>query len=151
MKLNIIARYNMPERHVRAYLHGSGQEVWGSEGLSAIYTAKEHLIDAFDSSHKSFIKSHDYVLAVLWGDDGSKVIDCFCNTGVPKDPKNGPGNPEWDLWFMRNGILTREGKSCGDSVIIMGREEEYRRFCPDLKTFLKQPPRIAGLENIIDG
>jgi hypothetical protein len=166
--MNFIARFNMPDYYVpvRAYLHGSGQEMWDPKENTAtvIRNAKKHLIKTFDSIRDD-LSSFDYVLAILWGQsnpgcgsslsNGNKMIDCFGYSGVSHNPHCWPGNPEVEGWVMNDGLLTIKngifpgGLTCEDSTILLGKEAEYRRKCHDFNDFAVNPPVIPGLEKIL--
>ena len=166
------ARINLPKYQVvpvRAYVHNAGKERWyNSKSITTtvVGVAEKYLLDTFQPiSHD--LRKFDYIIAVLWGDmvldvdqneshtRGNKMIDCFGYSDVSKDPKEWPGNPDIEPWFMMNGVYVKKtdigtaGKSCEDSIIVLGIEGEYRRQCKDLKEYLQNPPKIIGLENII--
>ena len=53
-----------------------------------------------------------------------------------------PGNPDVDNYVFRNGVYTPERKTivCGDGLIVLGAEEEYRRQeTKNLAEYLRSP------------
>jgi hypothetical protein len=160
---NIITRFNLPDYRVpvRAYLHGAGFEIWGEQSVSTdpIEVAKDYLFKTLDSLGRR-IASFDYVLAFMWGQfdpegqdkEGHRVIDCFGYSGVPKLQKDWPGNSDGEGWVMKDGLyvkkedITLAGLTCEDCDIIKGKEGEYRRTCKNLNEFIRNPPKIQGLE-----
>jgi len=166
--MNFIARINLPDHHVpiRAYLHGSGKDAWKPKAvgqgtyviekdMDMSQIAKTYTINSLAKISKTLELNFQYLLAVLWGNsDSERVIDCFGYSDI--SDANWPRNPEVEGWVMREGVyvqknkITQGGLTCGDSTIIIGKEEEYRRLCPNLKTFMEVPPKIPGLENILE-
>ena len=141
-----ITRFNLPieDPPVRAYLHQAGfKEVF--EGKIEI--AKSYFLGIFDSQHKN-LDNFGYVLATIWGDNGSKIIDFFGYR--PTRPEE---NPEVYAWVVCDGAVVRSGldhnpTTCGDSLIVLGREEEHRRKTKDLTDFMSNPP---PLEEVLKG
>jgi len=178
--MNFIARFNMPNYTlpVRAYLHGAGQEMWNPEmnKKKIISEAKDHLVSTLDSMtkrEKMFSSSEyvdplsfDFLLAVLWGrsnpgcgqsiSNGNRMIDFFGYSDVSRNPEYWPGNPEVEGWVMTDGIFTMKphvmpgALTCEDTIILLGREGEYRRKCKDLKEFLEKPPVLLEIPGLLE-
>jgi len=91
------------------------------------------------------IEQFDYLLAVMWGDKRTKVIDFFGYSDV----QDWPGNPDVSSWVLRDGVfmhkknLTRGDTTCGDSLIMLGEEERYRRTRANLSDYMSN--FIGGL------
>ena len=107
---------------IRVYLHSAGQEIYeGSENK-----AKDHLGEVLQMPPPGVDYSQfDYLLAAMWGDEatGEKVIDFFGFSDV----QPWLGNPDVKLWVVRNGVLAPKATTCGETLIMLGEEEKYRR------------------------
>lgn len=149
--MDIVARINFPDKSppARAYVYGHGLEECFSGNKGLIHEA----LDYFEFVHKK-AKSKipisdqiDYFLGVIWGNKvtGEKTVDLF---GF-YDIKEWPGNPTVSEWVVRNGVFVRSHElTCGDTLIVLGKEESYRRFRNSLKEYLMNPPDI-GREDAI--
>jgi hypothetical protein len=89
-----------------------------------------------------------WVIAVAWGNVAEKcrTIDCFCfrNYG------NWPGNPDVHVWNYDHGIIRRPNpllapQFCGDIEIMLGKEEDLRRGCRNLREYVSRFPDLGGL------
>ena len=130
----------------RAYIHRAGlKEVFGSESAARNYFKQE-----YDSTVKHYSEKYDFVIAVLWGSFSHikhRNIDVFGFHGL-----NGkwPGNPDVSNFVMVNGIFQPLEKptditTCGDTLILLGKEEEYRRTTSGLDVYMNIPPTLEGL------
>jgi hypothetical protein len=146
--MTFITRFNLPNKEppVRAYLHQAGfKELYGGDTDKAEF----YFLGILDSQHKN-LDNFGYVLATIWGDKDSraKIIDFFGYSSV--SPKE---NPEVHAWVVRDGVTIRTGldhspTTCGDTLIVLGREEEHRRTTKDLNDFMSNPP---PLEEVLKG
>ncbi len=111
----------------------------GREPLVAAGEARDHFLNIREKAPEVFT-GLDYVLGILWKDPTSTNLDLF---GY-KDIARWPGNPEVSNWVFKNGVfLSTRNISCGDSLILLGREEHYRRTCANLETYFSRvPPSI---------
>lgn len=128
---------------VRAYIHESCSfEAFSSPCNRSIdIEAKEHLILSL-GKNLELVEDADYMLAAIWGNENSKMIDVFKYTDV----KDWPGNPDVSAFVMQNGVyIPRKEITCGDTLIVLGIEEKYRRTTKSLKEYMKNPPGIEGL------
>ena len=131
---------------LRAYYHNSGFIAAFTDKVKEIHIAtKNHLIDTL-KENKGLIESGDYLLAMLWGDDGDKMIDIFKYSGVKNNWK---ANPGVESLVMKNGIYSPDKEiTCGDGMIVLGQEEEYRRTTWNLKDYMEHSPEIRGLSRV---
>jgi hypothetical protein len=137
----------------RIYLHNSGligafAADFSRTGHSVETEAMNHFQEALASNLDS-VRDCDYILAAIWGSaDGAKMIDVFGYSGVKAKWSE---NPTVRGFVLRNGLLyvpkCRE-LTCGDTTIVLGQEEEYRRTIPNMDHFLRFPPKIHGLVSL---
>ncbi len=134
-------------RGVRVYVHSSGlEDVFGQE--NPIERAKDYFLRTFHEAIRG--KSFDYVLSFIWGDNlnGKKVpaVDFFGFTGI-----NGwPGNPDVYSWVYKGGIYsTMESGICGDTLMLLGFEEFYRRMTMNLDQYLRVNPQFPELLGVL--
>ncbi|MBI2232733.1 MAG: hypothetical protein HYU56_02340 [Candidatus Aenigmarchaeota archaeon] len=101
-----------------------------------------HVLDIFATDRKIF-KLTDFLIAALWGDDGDIITEVFGYSGT--DPW--PGNPEVRSWVFRDGIYQRRQRpiACGETLIVLGREEEARIKSPNLQHYMDNPPDVRDL------
>jgi hypothetical protein len=125
----------------------------------------------YETDHKTFGdpetegETHlfKFIIGILWGtDDGDKMIDGFGFKGLPSpgiNPQDWPGNPEIYSWTFKNGVLIKgidknllgiKNITCGDGFILMAEEEKYRRQCKDIHDYIQNPPKINGLDLLVD-
>ncbi len=125
---------------VRVYYHKSGFELYSSEKRDPTMD----LINALEK-HDSELKSFNYVLAVAWGDINKKerIIEFFGYREITE----WPGNPEVSSLIIKNNILVPQREiTCGDTLILLGEEEKYRRTTRSLDEYFTYPPHlIPGL------
>ena len=151
----VLARYNSPANKppIRAYIHESGfAEAFPSSCCTnSFYDAINHLSDVLNPQKNGGLKTYEfhYCLAMIWGDNGDKMIDIIGVEDVdPSDkPENWQNNPEMPLFVFRNGIYQPKiSYLCEDGHIILGQEGQYRRYCKNLQQYLQNPPEIFGLK-----
>lgn len=147
------ARINFPDRlpPIRAYIHSAGVgNVFGSE-----ISAKEYFMEQLGSYLEGNFRGYDFAIAVIWASVGPSTvnsrpqtnyrsIDIFGFSGL-RD--NWLGNPDISNFVMTNGIFKPLEKptdvtTCGDTLILLGKEEEYRRTTPNLEFYMNNPPNI---------
>lgn len=135
----------------RAYVHRAG--------LDDVFGSKEKVMKYFNQQYDVYLKEkfrdYDFSIAVLWGFLGSsktkhKMIDVFGFHGLNR---NWPGNPDVSNFVMDNGIFrplekTTDVTTCGDTIMLLGKEEEYRRRTQNLDFYLNHPPILDKLLNI---
>jgi len=139
------AYINIPDNSppVRAWVHEAGNEIYGV--LETGLTEARHYLRHCLELHKENLAQFQYVLAAIWGEETDKVIDVF---GF-KDINDWPGNPDVQPWIIRNGLWRREDSAtCGDGIILLGQEEEYRRVCGSLDDYMANPPQLKNSEDV---
>lgn len=129
----------------RAYFHSSMTEAYSNpnpDNKSIDALAKEHLILSL-GMNLDLVDGADYILAAIWGDNSSKMIDIFKYSDI----NNWPGNPDMGAFVLRDGVYVPEKRevTCGDTLIVLGQEEKYRRTTKDLTDYMEHPPEIEGL------
>jgi len=124
----------------RAYIHNCGL----CEVYSDIYEAANYFARIVDDKH--FPIRFDYLIATIWAKSSTKeqIVDCF---GYHVD--QWPGNPDVTAWSINNGIYTHADRAlkeltCGDTLIVLGEEEQYRRTTKSLEDYLSTRPKISG-------
>lgn len=131
---------------VRAYFHRAGFGEAYTNGVDSVETvAKDHLIKTLSGNPHLFNRV-DFMIAALWGRDGYKMIDLARWVGL--EPGKWPGNPELlDIIVFKNEVYMPQipERTCEDSIIVFGKEAEYRRTTKDLTDFMEHPPDIEGL------
>ncbi len=82
----------------------------------------------------------DYCIALIWGQDGADCVDLWIYTDV-KDKKQTEANPDMDVLIFKDGELGKIPRTtCGQSVIVLGLEEQYRIIdCQSLNDYLSRP------------
>jgi|TARA_Y100000034_G_scaffold49088_1_gene60680 hypothetical protein len=152
-----VARINLPNEKtpIRAYVHKAGQGEVFVDPVKAINYFKQELA----SGLKCSLEDYDFVLATIWGEESpgksyenqKRNIDIF-GFGYTE---NWPGNPDVSTLAVRNGICEPNYDpnkdfgsvlTCGDTLIMLGREEEYRRVRPTLQSYLHLPPNLGTFE-----
>ncbi len=131
----------------RAYIHRAGlNEVFGSESAARNYFKQQ-----YELYLKKNFEKYDFTIAVLWGAKGQQVnyrnIDVFGFHGLNR---KWPGNPDVSNFVLSNGIFKPLEKptdvtTCGDTLILLGKEEEYRRTTSGLDVYMNNPPSLDGL------
>ena len=150
--MSFIARINIAKNTppVRAYVHECGfAEVYRSDFLQA----QKYLTDVLLENPLQF-QTYQFILAVMWGFNKRempyRMID-FCGLNdLPTSTSAWPGNPNVWPFVFQNGArvqhLEKTHATCGDGLIIFGREESYRRTCASLEEYATSPPVISELE-----
>ncbi|MBU0466364.1 MAG: hypothetical protein KKF39_01665 [Nanoarchaeota archaeon] len=152
-----VARINMMEETppVRAYVHRAGfNEIFGGDAMNAAL----YFHDSYTKYLGDNLKEHDYAIAVMWGQTGQgkinarektnyRIIDVFGFKGI----EPWPGNPDVSNWVMTNGIFTPLEKptditTCGDTLILLGKEESTRRECPNFPLYVGMPTSLEEME-----
>ncbi len=124
----------------RAYVH--------LDGLDTAYCGNLHF--AFDYFRRNIrfdegLKNRSskdgflYALAVIWGKGTDRMADFFAF----EKPDPWSSNPGTATWSYRNGFLV-PAITCGDSLIVFGQEESYRRTTKDISEFMERPPILVG-------
>ena len=148
-----IARFNIPERTppVKVYFHIGGTIAYSGH-LSVLDHAKICLQKVLDKDPLR-INGYAYLIAMMWGRSkdviSEKMIDLFGFGGV--NNKTWPGNPDVYSWVVSNGVyVSEENITCGDSLIVLGKEEEHRRKTRSLEEFISTFPHMGNLEPFLD-
>lgn len=95
-----------------------------------------------------------YAILTVWGDTRKKrnreTIDAF----VFGDIENWPGNPEFAAGVFRGkGILRLNGnnvRGCGDSLVMLGTEEEIRRRTDSLEEYVGNQKRFEVMGDLLE-
>jgi hypothetical protein len=129
---------------IRAYLHNAGLDdaFKSRRNKPAEFEADRHLLRTL-TDNMVILNDASYLIAAIWGDSGARMIDLFRYAGINK----WPGNPDVAAFVFRNGVYVpkRREITCGDTLVVLGREEEYRRTTRDLNDYVEHPPTIDGL------
>ena len=136
----------------RIYVHQAGAEVWGRD-LNAVKTKFER---DFDKHIEKFpetengVPNFDYMLAVLWGNQGARIIDGF---GYKEfDALEGDAwrnsNPEISIWNLQNGVFVPKtsirgsSAACKDGIEVINGENKHIEHTNSLADFLTHPPEL---------
>ena len=138
--MNFRAKINLNDAKFpgRLYLHNYGIEVFGS---NPIPTAKNEYRACLNKIGGDYL----WVIGILWGDDiPNSVVEIFAYNNIEK--KIWPGNPEVDYFQFRSRFLIDKPRylTCGDGLMILGREEEFRRHIKSLEVYLNSGPRFSS-------
>ena len=150
-----IARISVPDWRipVRAYLHESGIEVYefhkpnNTEGerafLAAAYLGENVLGHVACPSDGELFQPAKYLLVALFGKEDKRMAEVF---GYG-DFEDWPGNPTKYRWTFRDNVYMPEEQEdgCGDTDIVLGEEEKWRRTQDDLTTFMLNPPDVGSI------
>ncbi|MBU0760757.1 MAG: hypothetical protein KJ600_06900 [Nanoarchaeota archaeon] len=104
------------------------------------------------------LREHDYAIAIMWGQikpgrvnarerTNYRIIEVFGFKGI----EPWPGNPNVSNWAMTNRIFTPLEKptdvtTCGDTLILLGKEESIRRECPSFPSYMGMPASLGEME-----
>lgn len=132
---------------LRAYVHKSGSAIFKdlkplcSDGIDNV---RKYLVETLCSNRK-IMRDADFFLAAVWGAGKDRMIDLFKYT----DTKNWPGNPDVSAFVFENGVYQPERKkiTCGDTLIMLGAEEQFRRSTESLDKYIENCPAIPGLSS----
>ena len=139
--LNFFAQVCMLEegrQKGRFYLHNTGILAYGAD---PIREAKRQFSAATDFLH-SQNKNYPWVIGILYGKE-EPIVELFVYSGLGS-VMDWPGNPDVDYGQFRSGkfIKNAQGLTCGDGMIALGREENFRRGCRSLDHYLAEAPRF---------
>lgn len=142
--MKFVARLNFSIEvpRIRSYVHEAGiSEAYGSK--DPVLEARNHLLEILERNREK-LRVFNYVLAAIWGDNGTKFIDFFGYNGINR----WPGNPDVSAFVSRNGIYVPQTQTtCGDTLIVLGEEEKHRRTRSSLDDYMNNPPYIPNLNN----
>lgn len=102
------------------------------------------------NDYNSSLSRFGFLIAGLWGRDDTqggieKVVDIF---GFEKvSPDKWPGNPEVSILVYAAGELSVPQKehTCGDTLIMLGREEAFRRTTKSLEEYFARSPSLEDV------
>ncbi len=81
-----------------------------------------------------------YLIAYVWAEDNSSMVDLWRFTENPVDNISGPLA---DVRVMQDGKHTKEfGAASGNTLLVLGLEEAYRRNCKTLTEYLSKRPDL---------
>ena len=128
---------------IRAYLHRSAKN--NLEGTNYLKEMKEHLMETLSKNHGT-IENADFYLAAIWSIEKDKMIDLFKYTQTGH-PDNWPKNPDVNMFVFKNGVYQQNEKLTmrGDTLIMLGAEEHFRRNTKGLTEYIEGRPEIPGL------
>jgi|GEM_PF-3604666 len=157
-------RVNFPQLALpgRVYIHRLGLESspYGrlDESINSFLRIYQENKEGFTSNTGSSPngKDSDFFLATLYRMKGIIYLDVICYGDVPQE--KWPGNPDVDpvRCFLYNPAMKYTSPkaypfTCGDTMIVQGLEEQFRRTTPDLKTFLEAKiEQIPGLNQWVN-
>ncbi len=148
-----IGRINLPDLKVpvRAYVHEAGfNEAYKGDIEEAQAYLKDFMTDSLRWYSGKEIMKFDYLLGAIWGKKDEKIIDLFGFSDISE----WPGNPDVTSFVIKNGGYdTREDDdsfvesyTCGDTLIMLGEEEKYRRTTKSLDEYMRNPPEISVMK-----
>jgi len=139
-----VARLNMPDGRppVRAYLHEAGLMSAYGTNYEPLREAEEYLKQVL-IKYKHDFRKHDFLLAAIWGSEKVQLIDFFGFSGINENWK---ANPDVKMWVIKNGLYLPEASTYGDSIIVFGREEAFRRTTNNLSDYMANLPDLGEME-----
>lgn len=97
-------------------------------------------IDNICRDHLGFLNNAKYGIAFLWVNNGNKVVDLW------RFSLNLEGNfsgPVSDVIILNgNSRKTDVGIASGDTLVVLGLEEQHRRCLDDMNEYLSSRPEI---------
>lgn len=128
---------------VRAYFHASGISAFGPCLEFIEKNIWGNYLKSVLDNNVEIIKDAIFLICAIWGDRREKMIDIFKYDNM----ENWTENPNVSAFVMRNGVYLpeRTDVTCGDTLIVLGAEESYRRKTKSLKEYIENPPKIPGL------
>lgn len=136
-----LKRFSIPHavRPTRAYVHEAGF----TDAYDSRFNRPETYIGKIFEKHATVFEPDDFLIMALWGDDGQQIAEVFGYFGI----NPWPGNPEVNSWVFKDGIYHPKQRNicCGETLIVLGREEEARRKSPSLQHYMQNPPEIGEL------
>ena len=144
------ARYTFSKTSppAKVYLHTLGMsEAWGEMPTSR--NAPDHFRKVLNDYSGSLSK-FGFLFAGLWGRKNTqggieRVVDIF---GFEKiSPDKWPGNPEVSILLYLAGELfvPQKEHTCGDTLIMLGREEAFRRTTKSLEEYFASSPSLEDI------
>lgn len=110
-------------------------EGWGASVLSGVEAA---VTDAASAAHWS--QTPDYLIAFCWRDSHTPMVDLWCFSKNPVDDISGP---IVEAQVLRAGEPTLErGIASGNTLIVLGLEEQRRRATTGLPDYLRSRPLL---------
>ena len=124
-------------KYIQVYLHNVGIEAFGSNPISSARNELSSVLGKIDEDYL-------WVIGILWGDYGIPIVEVFAYNGIQRN--KWPGNPEVFYFQFRSRQLVENSRSltCGDGLMILGREEEFRRHKKTLKEYINDAPRFSS-------
>src|SRR3989344_2508021 len=152
-----VARLSVSDwpKPVRAYLHESGIDAFGSSGPGTEFSAALYLGEqvlghsaVVNGSHpEKLFEPAQYLIVALFGKDGVPMAEVF---GYG-DFTGWPGNPTKYRWTFRNNVYAPETveDGCEDTDIVLGTEGKWRRSpnIRNLDEFMRSPPPYIEVLN----
>jgi hypothetical protein len=127
----------------RLYVHRTGCQLFQNE--DGYEPAANYALDMLGENPELF-KPADFVIPVLWGEawGGEEANVMVAEIFGYGDMREWPGNPTVYNWVFKNGLHIPEERqiSCGDTMILLGAEETYRRNTRDLKEYISKAPQL---------
>jgi len=130
----------------RAYIHSSAAPAFSPTAHTNLEEQVRENLLLHLGKNFNLVKDFDFLITAAWGDNKDKMLDIFGYSGIKENWLNNPGI---SFYVLRNGVLSQEKEiTCGDTLIVLGEEEKYRRTTLDLTSYIENPPKIEGLEVI---
>jgi hypothetical protein len=126
----------------KIYTHGSGEMIYPTEEYISNY-----LLNSIKNAPFK-VKGLDYFISILWGDSrNNEMMDFFGYTDVKKAWK---GNPDIFSWVIKNGVWRKDNNiTCGDGMILLGKEEEFRRKTKNIEEYMKSTLDLNNLNKLL--
>src|SRR3989344_4021912 len=120
----------------RAYIHSSAAPAFSPTAHTNLEEQVRENLLLHLGKNFNLVKDFDFLITAAWGDNKDKMLDIFGYSGI-------------SFYVLRNGVLSQEKEiTCGDTLIVLGEEERYRRTTLDLTSYIENPPKIEGLDII---
>ena len=124
----------------RIYLHSSSSE---------IFSHKTEFLENFSKMFPWMNKQKlDYFIAIYWGKEKNKGFDFFGYSGTKE---NWNSNSKVKNWVIKNGRINplEVEITCGEGLILLGKEEEYRLKTKNLQEYLSTPLDIKEINKLM--
>jgi len=134
--------YNSIAKKGKAYTHNSGQRFFNSDDLISHYLAL-----SFDNAPLE-TENLDYFISILWSASNEEhLIDFF---GYSDIKNNWKGNPDISSWVLKNRVWRKDNNiTCGEGIILLGKEEEFRRKTKNIEEYMKTTLDLEKLNKLL--
>ena len=150
MPFHVSKEYHDEDLPGRAYVHSGGfRESFRGDCVEALRYFREEALPVIRGAVEEeglTPKNPRYFLATIWGGEhtGTHNVDVF----VFGDLETWSGNPQFAAGtIVERKLVVPSNKvvGCGDSLIMLGLEETFRRSTSNMRTYLSDSVIVPGI------